>query len=998
MSGTTTTSVKDKIRFFDDWVKQLIEVDPREVRANARRQAPPPPEIKAPPPTPPVQTVETVNGNADADRRPSGYDTDALEHVKAENSPYSRTLAHGGATHELSDDDDNDDDGEQSSGYDTDALEHVKPKNSPYSQTLAHGGATDELSDDDDNDDDGEQSSGYDTDALEHVQSKNSPYSRTLAHGGANDELSDDDDNDDDGEQSSGYDTDALEHVKPTNSPYSRTPAHGGATDELSDDDDNDDNDDDEQSSGYDSSVDGIKAEGSSDGDANKPGLRGEQGGGGRRRGSYDSSFMERVKAEGASDDDASATGLPGGEDGGADETVPQTGPVQPQTATGMEGLALGEKYRGEESAKGWQTGRRDHEGRQFRTKYYDDDQKDDSKVDFDGRTGKAKSDSETLTGERGYVVDPETGDVHQFKDGGEVEGNEFVTTHHSTPLAGGDVAGAGMMEFKKGRLTDINDRSGHYKPGGKFTFQAVRAVNMATLSDELKAMLRKTVSTLSKKGGKAESPDTMQQLVAAEVQKQRLAYFDDLTQARRELEAEAATFADEKDRLAALDEIETSYREKANAFRDIAQKVEQDLLKNLPQNPLLDTTVANEADHTDKSLPKKVRELAKTQEAVRGVIEEMLGADPKADVAKLRQQDAALTAALVRLGFNDPKNKETKVSLLGKSGMLSDEEYDLHRAEAFKVIDDPAASDADKAKARQKFDDDLNRASAIKQLRQPLGQEAVAQLLKQGPDKVREALRQAGLKPGEPGALDKLTAKLGEARAAALSEQEITEASKKYKVGKVARPGQGVELFGFDIGKATQATLTAQQFLQTGGNEAQIRTKDRLTDEIKGRAGDIAAGTATQAADFGRERARMIAAKQKQLGDGAQLSDQDLQEIDEAIEKQQALRESFKQEAAQDQTNPSLVGDIDEANKKMAEASDQALEDVLAEVANNPIIQRKKITARLDDIEDRLLSVEQNIEFYEAEGDTDSVADFKEQKKALEEEAESLKQKMQTL
>jgi len=990
MSGTTTTSVKDKIRFFDDWVKQLIEVDPREVRANARRQAPPPPEIKAPPPTPPVQTVETVNGNADADRRPSGYDTDALE--------------------------------------------HVKPKNSPYSQTLAHGGATDELSDDDDNDDDGEPSSGYDTDALEHVKSKNSPYSQTLAHGSATDELSDDDDNDDDGEQSSGYDTDALEHVKSKNSPYSHTPAHGGATDELSDDDDNDDIDDDEQSSGYDSSVDGIKAEGSSDGDANKPGLRGEQGGGGRRRGSYDSSFLERVKAEdasddasktgaraeqggngkprsnydsnllarvkaeGASDDDASATGLPGGEDGGADETVPQTGPVQPQTATGMEGLALGEKYRGEESAKGWQTGRRDHEGRQFRTKYYDDDEKDDSKVDFDGRTGKAKSDSETLTGERGYVVDPETGDVHQFKDGGEVEGNEFVTTHHSTPLAGGDVAGAGMMEFKKGRLTDINDRSGHYKPGGKFTFQAVRAVNMATLSDELKAMLRKTVSTLSKKGGNAESPDTMQQLVAAEVQKQRLAYFDDLTQARRELEAEAATFADEKDRLAALDEIETSYREKANAFRDIAQKVEQDLLKNLPQNPLLDTTVANEADHTDKSLPKKVRELAKTQEAVRGVIEEMLGADPKADVAKLRQQDAALTAALVRLGFNDPKNKETKVSLLGKSGMLSDEEYDLHRAEAFKVIDDPAASDADKAKARQKFDDDLNRASAIKQLRQPLGQEAVAQLLKQGPEKVREALRQAGLKPGEPGALDKLTAKLGEARAAALSEQEITEASKKYKVGKVARPGQGVELFGVDIGKATQATLTAQQFLQTGGNEAQIRTKDRLTDEIKERAGDIAAGTATQAADFGRERARMIAAKQKQLGDGAQLSDQDLQEIDEAIEKQQALRESFKQEAAQDQTNPSLVGDIDEANKKMAEASAQALEDVLAEVANNPIIQRKKITARLDDIEDRLLSVEQNIEFYEDEGDTDSVADFKAQKKALEEEAESLKQKMQTL
>ena len=45
---------------------------------------------------------------------------------------------------------------------------------------------------------------------------------------------------------------------------------------------------------------------------------------------------------------------------------------------------------------------------------------------------------------------------------------------HHSSFLAGEPVAGAGLMQARKGLLVDLNDRSGHYRPPEKLFQQVI--------------------------------------------------------------------------------------------------------------------------------------------------------------------------------------------------------------------------------------------------------------------------------------------------------------------------------------------------------------------------------------------------------------------------------------------------------------------------------------------------------------------------------------------
>lgn len=48
----------------------------------------------------------------------------------------------------------------------------------------------------------------------------------------------------------------------------------------------------------------------------------------------------------------------------------------------------------------------------------------------------------------------------------------EYVGFHHSSFLAGGEVAGAGEIQVSGGQLTSISDASGHYKPKVEFLYQ----------------------------------------------------------------------------------------------------------------------------------------------------------------------------------------------------------------------------------------------------------------------------------------------------------------------------------------------------------------------------------------------------------------------------------------------------------------------------------------------------------------------------------------------
>ncbi|MGH9125106.1 MAG: hypothetical protein ACRDZ8_10330, partial [Acidimicrobiales bacterium] len=48
---------------------------------------------------------------------------------------------------------------------------------------------------------------------------------------------------------------------------------------------------------------------------------------------------------------------------------------------------------------------------------------------------------------------------------------------HHSSFTSGSDVAGAGEMKIVNGKLTDMTNKSGHYKPSGQHSFQVMAAL-----------------------------------------------------------------------------------------------------------------------------------------------------------------------------------------------------------------------------------------------------------------------------------------------------------------------------------------------------------------------------------------------------------------------------------------------------------------------------------------------------------------------------------------
>lgn len=50
---------------------------------------------------------------------------------------------------------------------------------------------------------------------------------------------------------------------------------------------------------------------------------------------------------------------------------------------------------------------------------------------------------------------------------------------HHSSFLAGGAVAAAGEVGIEEGKLVNISNLSGHYKPGPAYLWQAVKQLEL---------------------------------------------------------------------------------------------------------------------------------------------------------------------------------------------------------------------------------------------------------------------------------------------------------------------------------------------------------------------------------------------------------------------------------------------------------------------------------------------------------------------------------------
>lgn len=162
----------------------------------------------------------------------------------------------------------------------------------------------------------------------------------------------------------------------------------------------------------------------------------------------------------------------------------------------------LGQQYVGEDQRAGWRadmlkpgisTADREafRQGDKVTTKYFDESEKRASGVQV-GADGLLRDGSgQILSGEKGFVVDPTTGQAHVFD--GKVEtlpDGKKRAVHHSSPLAGGAVAGAGHLKIEGGRVEGIDDASGHYKPGPKLTFQTVKrleAIAAKLVDDSLK-------------------------------------------------------------------------------------------------------------------------------------------------------------------------------------------------------------------------------------------------------------------------------------------------------------------------------------------------------------------------------------------------------------------------------------------------------------------------------------------------------------------------------
>ena len=124
-------------------------------------------------------------------------------------------------------------------------------------------------------------------------------------------------------------------------------------------------------------------------------------------------------------------------------------------------------------------------------TKRFTDEErkKNELSVDEDGRVVDAAGKRLNTGGETEYVMDAEKGKLYQF-DGNSAEKtnkivpntagrmvNQVQANHHSSVLGGAEVAGAGGMTIVDGKVQQVTNLSGHYKPGIGQTVQTVETL-----------------------------------------------------------------------------------------------------------------------------------------------------------------------------------------------------------------------------------------------------------------------------------------------------------------------------------------------------------------------------------------------------------------------------------------------------------------------------------------------------------------------------------------
>ena len=161
-----------------------------------------------------------------------------------------------------------------------------------------------------------------------------------------------------------------------------------------------------------------------------------------------------------------------------------------------LQGKSLNPMYEGESERQAWRS-KANPDGTSMTTFYASDEERAGMAATVDQgllRDGSGAA----LEGQFGWVMDPSDGSLYVFEETavygfmrgtGDRMGMDVASalaalksgavqriamSHHSTPLAGRPVAGAGVMVVSGGQISSINDTSGHYRGEAEFLHQSL--------------------------------------------------------------------------------------------------------------------------------------------------------------------------------------------------------------------------------------------------------------------------------------------------------------------------------------------------------------------------------------------------------------------------------------------------------------------------------------------------------------------------------------------
>lgn len=155
--------------------------------------------------------------------------------------------------------------------------------------------------------------------------------------------------------------------------------------------------------------------------------------------------------------------------------------------------IPLPEKYKDEDKKEGWRAGTREDlkDTTKTVTKYFNPQEQQENMLTPNGANNLTTSDGSfaDFARPKTYAMskDGEIG-AHETKwleANDAIPGNKQQSVHHSSIFAGDDVAHAGHISAKNGKINYLDDDSGHYRPDEKHTYAAYKKMKKQGILDE---------------------------------------------------------------------------------------------------------------------------------------------------------------------------------------------------------------------------------------------------------------------------------------------------------------------------------------------------------------------------------------------------------------------------------------------------------------------------------------------------------------------------------